>query len=165
MNNELHNFDELYQTYKDMVFRLCYLYLRNSSDAEDAVQSVFLKSIISNVASYTDSNYQKAWFITTSKNLCKNILKNWWRRRRVVMEDLPETPIWDSRKEQSEILEKLLSLPEKYKTVMYLYYFEEYTINEISDILKRKKSTIQTQLARGRDRLKVNLGGQYIGQQ
>ena len=160
MNSEIPGFNELYQKHKDMVYRLCYLYLKNRSDAEDAVQSVFLK-YISSKATYENPSHEKAWFITTSKNYCMNALKNWWKSRRIAIEDLPEIPTCDTHVERGVVFEKLLSLPAKYKTVLYLYYYEGYSINEISVILGRKTSTIQTQLSRGRERLKISLGGYY----
>ena len=61
-----------------------------------------------------------------------------------------------------KVLAKLLLLPEKYKTVLYLYYFEGYSVKEISAMLGHKESTIQTQLSRGRKRLKIDLGGNYL---
>jgi len=153
---------ELYQRNMDMVYRLCYLYLKNPSDAEDAVQSVFLKLVKSPI-SFNDYEHEKAWLIVTSRNYCKDILKSWWRTRRVDMDSLPEAAAWDNDEQSGEVLEKLLLLPEKYKTVLYLYYFEEYSVREIAEILGRKVSTIQTQLSRGRERLNIDLGGNYNG--
>ena len=155
-------FAEIYQRNKDMVYRMCYLYLKNSADAEDAAQTVFLKWLRSNQM-FNEQEHEKAWFITTAKNHCKDILKSRWRTHRISFDDLPEVPCWDKDKEPGEVLIKLLSLSEKYKTVLYLFYFEEYSIKEIAAILKRKESTIQTQLSRGRKYLKFDLGGQYNG--
>lgn len=151
---------ELYQRNVDMVYRLCYMYLKNPSDADDAVQSIFLKFIESK-QEFNQIEHEKAWFIVTTKNHCKNILKSWWNSHRTDFESLPETAYWDNHRQQSEIIEKLLLLPEKYKITLYLYYFEEYSIKEISKLLGRKESTIQSQLSRGRERLKIDLGGIY----
>lgn len=151
---------EVYQRNADMVYRLCYMYLKNSFDADDAVQSVFLKFIESK-QEFKESEHEKAWFIVTTKNHCKNILKSWWKSHRIDVETFPETVYWDSHEQQNEIIEKLLLLPEKYKITLYLYYFEEYSIKEISKLLGRKESTIQSQLSRGRERLKIELGEMY----
>ncbi len=151
---------EVYQRNIDIVYRLCYLYLKNPSDADDAVQSVFLKWIESKKV-FQDLHHERAWLIVTTKNHCKNVLKHWWKSRRTDFESLPETAYWDSDRQQSEVIEKILLLPTKYKITLYLYYFEDYSVKELSKLLGRKESTIQSQLSRGRERLKLELGGIY----
>ncbi|QGQ98051.1 RNA polymerase sigma factor [Paenibacillus psychroresistens] len=152
---------ELYQRHVDQVYRLCYIYLKNPVDAEDAVQSVFLKLIKSQMV-FNDQEHEKAWLTGTARNYCKDILKNWWKTRRVDLDAIPEVSSWNGDEPSGKVLARLLSLPEKYKTVLYLYYFEEYSVKEISEMLKYKESTIQTQLSRGRKRLKMDLGGNYL---
>jgi RNA polymerase sigma factor (sigma-70 family) len=152
---------ELYQRHVDQVYRLCYIYLKNPVDAEDAVQSVFLKLIKSQMV-FNDRGHEKAWLMVTTRNYCKDILKNWWKTRRVDLDALPEVSSWNSDEPSGKVLAKLLSLPEKYKTILYLYYFEEYSVKVISEMLERKESTIQTQLSRGRERLKIDMGGKYL---
>lgn len=154
---------ELYQRHADLVYRLCYMYLKNPVDAEDAVQSVFLKLIHVQMA-FNDHEHEKAWLTVTTRNYCKDVLKHWWKTRRVALDALPEVAAWNGDEPSGKVLARLLSLPEKYKTVLYLYYFEEYSIKEISDMLGLKESTIQTQLSRGRKRLKIDLGGNYLEQ-
>ncbi|MCL2153656.1 MAG: sigma-70 family RNA polymerase sigma factor [Oscillospiraceae bacterium] len=150
--------EELYRRHVDTVYRLCYMYLKNAFDAEDAVSTVFLK-LIKAQKEFHDYEHEKAWLISTAKNTCKDILKHWWKSRRVDMENLPEVPAWDNQEQENAALSALLSLPEKYKTVMYLYYYEGYTIKEISGMLNRKESTLQTQLSKGRQLLRTELGG------
>ena len=152
---------ELYQRNINRVYKLCYIYLKNPVDAEDAVQSVFLKLLQSGVY-FNDNEHEKAWFITTAKNHCKDILKSWWKRRRIDMETLPDTAV-SERKQETEIMIKFLALPERYKIVLYLYYFEDYSVKEISVLLKRNESTIRSQLQRGREKLKLDLGGKSFG--
>lgn len=153
---------EIYQRNVDMVYRLCYMYLKNSFDAEDAVQSVFLKLVKSPVL-FNDCEHEKAWLIVTCRNYCKDILKNWWRTHRIDIDRLSEITALNDGEQLGEVLEKLLLLPEKYKTVLYFYYFEDYSVTKIAELLGRKVSTIQTQLSRGRERLKIDLGGNYNG--
>jgi RNA polymerase sigma-70 factor (ECF subfamily) len=154
-------FAEMYQRNKDMVYRMCFLYLKNTADAEDATQSIFLK-VIDTRKVFNELEHEKAWFITTAKNYCRDILKSWWKNRRVDLDVLLETAHWDDT-ESGEVLAKIFLLPEKYKTVMYLFYVEDYSIKEIAAILNRKETTVQTQLSRGRRRLKIDLGGKYNG--
>ncbi len=151
-------FAELYLRHADLVYRLSYIYLKNPFDAEDAVQSVYLKLIKSQPV-FNNHNHEKAWLMVTTRNYCKDILKNWWKTRRVALDALPEVSSWNGDKQSSEVLARLLSLPEKYKIVLYLYYYEEYSVKEISEMLGHKESTVQTQLSRGRKRLKIDLGG------
>jgi RNA polymerase sigma-70 factor (ECF subfamily) len=152
--------EEVYIRHIDTVYRLCFMYMKNTTDAEDAVSTVFLK-LIKSRKHFNDHEHEKAWLICTARNTCKDFLKHWWRAQRTDLESLPEIPSWDNQEKAEEVLSALLSLPEKYKTVMYLYYYEGYSIKEISGMLKRKESTLQTQLAKGRQLLKIDLGG-YI---
>lgn len=152
---------ELYQRHVDLVYRLSYIYLKNPVDAEDAVQSVFIKLLKSQMV-FKDHEHEKAWLMVTTRNYCKDILKNWWKTRRVALDTLPEVSSWNGNASSGEVLARLLSLPEKYKTVLYLYYFEEYSVKEIAEMLGHKESTIQTQLSRGRKLLKMDLGGNYL---
>jgi len=149
---------EIYQRHVKTVYRLCYMYLQNVADTEDAVQSVFLK-LIHSQKTFQDSEHEKAWLITVAKNQCNNTLKNWWRACRVNLDDVPDIPTWDDNELSKEVLSKLLALPKQYKTVLYLYYFEGYATKEIASILKRNESTIRTHLQRGREQLKIDLGG------
>jgi len=165
-NSLLHTELELAEVYRrnvNAVYKLCYIYMKNAVEAEDAVQSVFLKLLQSHVT-FTSHEHEKAWLITTSKNHCKDMLKSWWRRKRVDLESLPEIASCDEDKQATEIIEKLLILPEKYRIVLHLYYIEDYSTKEIAGILGRNESTIRSQLCRGRERLKIDLGGENLGQ-
>lgn len=151
-------FKEIYQRNVGRVYRICVLYLKSSSEAEDATQDIFIK-FLEKQMDFKNEDHEKAWFIVVAKNYCKDFLKSWWKSRRIDIESLPEISYSEEETNVTDIFEKLLSLPKKYKIVMYLYYYEEYSIKQISDILNRKESTIQTQLSRGRNLLKEKLGG------
>lgn len=155
---EEEKFREIYQRNVRSVYRICLLYLKNSSEAEDATQDIFIRFLEKQI-NFENEEHEKAWFIVVSKNYCKDSLKSWWKSRRINIESLLEISYENEKTNTTDIFEKLLSLPEKYKIVMYLYYYEEYSIKQISDILNRKESTIQTQLSRGRNLLKEKLGG------
>ncbi len=149
----------LYKRNVKTVYRLCYMYLRNSADAEDVVQAIFIKYLETG-KTFNDYQHEKAWFILTTHNHCKDIMKSWWKSRRIDIDSLPDVPYWDKH-ESHEIVDRLLSLPLKYKTVLYLYYYEGYSVKQISQILNRNESTIRTQLCKGRERLKIDLGGVF----
>jgi len=148
---------ELYRRHVDQMYRLCYLYLRNAVDAEDAVQSVFLKLIRSRTA-FRDSEHEKAWLIVAARNHCKDLLKHWWRTRRTNVDSLPEPASREDGDTSGEVLARLLLLPEKYKTALYLYYYEGYTAREIGELLGRSESAILTRLSRGREKLRIDWG-------
>ncbi|PWW02432.1 RNA polymerase sigma-70 factor (ECF subfamily) [Paenibacillus cellulosilyticus] len=155
-----YEWEEIYRRYVNTVYRLCFMYLRNVEDTEDAVQSIFFK-LISREKSFSDYEHVKSWLIVATRNHCKDILKSWWRSRRVRLETLPELKFRVAVETTSNVLDNLLLLPEKYKTVLYLYYYEDFNVREIATMLGRKESTIQTHLATGRKRLKLNLEDQY----
>lgn len=129
------------------------VYLKNTSDAEDVVQHIFLKCMEKEMY-FQDENHETAWFLTVTRNYCKDILKSFWRRH-VDVGDLPE--LYTKEDTENELTEYILRLPVKYREVLYLYYYEDYSVRELSGILKRKESTIQTQLATARKKLKLEL--------
>ena len=112
--------------------------------------------------SFKDEAHEKAWLIVTASNICKNNLKHWFRSKRSDYDDyLNHLRHIDSY--DFEVLEEVLSLPTKYKTVIYLYYYEGYSSVEISRTLGVKESTIRSWLYRGRKLLKKSLGGMENG--
>lgn len=154
--NVKQKFHEIYCRNADRIYRICLMQLKSVSDAEDAVQSVFLKYLKKPVE-FSDINHEKAWFIVAAQNYCRDVLKCWWRSRRTDLEKLPEA-VYSENESDNDIFEQLLSLPAKYKEVLYLYYYEEYSVKEISELLGRNESTIRTQLSKGRKKLKAELG-------
>ena len=146
---------EVYDLQSRTIYHLAMTYLKNTADAEDTVQDVFV-NYIKNKPEFKSMEHEKAWFIVATKNYCKNLLKNFWKSK-VDIGDVPERN-YEEKKEDSLLLDKIMELPVKYREVLYLYYYEEYSIREISELLSRKESTIQTQLAAARHKLKNILG-------
>lgn len=145
---------EVYHRHIDMVFRICYSYLKNIADSEDAVSSTFMK-YIKYEKTFDSLEHEKAWFIVTASNTCKDMLNKWWRH----FDSFDEN--YMSFLEIFEIdttLEVILQLPARYKTVIYLYYYEGYNSEEIAKILNKSPSTIRNQLARAKKILKRKLG-------
>lgn len=149
--------EDIYHRHVDTVYRVCFMFMKNRAEAEDAVQTTFINLMNSNV-SFKDEAHEKAWLIVTASNICKNNLKHWFRSKRSDYDDyLNHLRHIDSY--DFEVLEEVLSLPAKYKTVIYLYYYEGYSSVEISRTLGVKESTIRSWLYRGRKLLKKSLGG------
>ncbi len=149
---------EAIDRYADMVKRICFIHLKNETDTEDIFQTVFLKYAMSDVV-FTNEMHEKAWLIRVTLNACKDLLKSFFRKRTVPLDAYVEqNGIVDAA--HSEVLEAVLSLPEKYRRVIYLHYYEGYTAPEIAEILGIKENTVYTQLTRGRALLRDVLGGE-----
>lgn len=151
----------LFDRQNKRIYRIAMLYLNNEADAEDAVEEILLKCIQKQI-SFVDESHENAWFITTTKNYCKDKLRSFWHKK-VDLGEIPE--IEAERSEERVLLEHIMRLPVKYREVLCLYYYEEYAVKEMSELLHRKESTIQTQLATARKRLKIILEkeGNYYG--
>lgn len=143
--------------YGDMVARICVLYLKNHADSEDIFQTVFLR-YFQKAPPFDSDEHEKAWLLRVAINGCKDVLKSPWRQRITSDEVLAELPA-PVREEQGELLEVVLSLPKKYKEVLYLHYYEDYPAQEIALILKKNINTVYTLLSRGRELLKQQIGG------
>ena len=150
--------------YKDTVYRIAFTYLRNQADAEDVAQETVLKFYLREKP-FPDVGSEKAWLIRVTLNACHNLRRSvWFQNRAELPENLAtafETP------QDNALYAAVFSLPEKYRVVILLYYYEEYSVQEISEMLQRNPSTIQTQLERARKKLKALLeqkGGFHYGQ-
>lgn len=143
--------------YADMVRRLCMIHLKNEADTEDIFQTVFLKYLLSPVV-FESEEHEKAWLIRVTSNACKDLLKSFFRSRTTSLDDLLERPA-ELPPDHREVLEAVLSLPRKYREVIYLHYYEDYTAPQISRILGKKVNTIYTLLTRSKQMLREKLGG------
>ena len=149
------------EQYSDLVLRLCMVNLKNSADAEDIFQNVFLKYALSSVA-FQSAEHEKAWFIRVTINACRDLLKSFFRSRTVPLEDLSDYAP-DMSPERYAVMEALWALPKQYRDVIYLHYYEGYTAPEIAGLLKQNLNTVYTHLNRGKELLKQSLGGVWIG--
>lgn len=148
-------FNSAARQYQDMVYRIALHAFGNPQDAEDAVQEVFLR-LYTAEKPFEGPDHLRYWLIRVTVNICKDALKSPWRRRRVSLEELPETPVFD-RPEQGSLYREVMGLPEKYRTVLYLFYYEELTVREIGEVLGLRTSAVTTRLHRARSRLKEQL--------
>ncbi len=152
---EKQRFLEVYSRQVDTVYRVCYSFMKNASDAEDLTQETFLR-LLSTKKVFENERHEKAWLIVTASNLCKDSLKKWWRKT----EDLDDFPdIAAETKREDGVLEAVLQLPAEYKDAVYLYYYEGYTTVEMAQFLNCPESTVRSRLMRGKRKLQVLLGG------
>lgn len=149
---EKERFYELYKRNIDAVYQISFLHLKNKNDAEDAVQTVFMK-YLTLMPEFQNRNHEKSWFILTARNHCRDILKHWWNSRRS-SDEYEKSYIAFEDKPDGDITAALLKIPEKYRELIYLYYYEEYSVKEISGMINKNESTIRTQLARAREKLR-----------
>lgn len=156
-------FEMIYSKYYGMLYRICFLYMKNTPDALDIVQDVFLKVLGGKAADVSDEKL-KAWLIVTASNLCKSRLRSWWFKNRNEYDESYKNRFENTAvPEQSEIMEEVLSLEWKYRVPVYLYYYEGYTTSEIGRMLKASPSTIQTRLAKARTLLRLSLENEWKG--
>lgn len=161
-------YEEYVKRYTDTVLRIAVNYCREIADAEDMVQEVFLK-LYETEMEFTDEEHMKRWLIRVTINSCKNHISSAWRRR------VQMTVPWDMEQvvdkkamsvsemdtNESNLYMAVISLPEKYRSVVHLYYYEDYSVREIAQILQKKETTIQTRLMRARKMLKMQLKGAW----
>jgi RNA polymerase sigma-70 factor, ECF subfamily len=137
------------EKYTDLIFRIAYQYLQNRMDTEDVVQETFIRLL--RAPTFNDDKQMKIWLIRVTINLCKDIKKSTWYRKTTSLDD---NNYYKLSKEQQNVMEDIWRLPAKYRSVIYLYYYEEYTISEIATILNTKQNTVNSWLTRARKKLK-----------
>lgn len=147
--------EEIYNRNVSTIYKICYLLLHNIDDAEDAVQTVFMKLISVNPLLHS-IEHEKAWLIVTAQNHCKNILKHSWKRKRVDIESIEE-PVSENDDWKKELLQEVFQLKDKYKIVIYLYYYEGYSTEEIGKMLHLNSATVRGRLHIARKNLKFKL--------
>jgi RNA polymerase sigma-70 factor (ECF subfamily) len=146
----------------DDILRLAYSYLKSRHDAEDIVQETLIR-LMQKQPFFEDEKKEKSWLLTVASNLCKDLLRSAEKQRNVAFPEGFDI----AREEQSpyddeeSILEAVMKMPEKYRSVIHLYYYEEYSTKEIADIVGKNESTIRSLLKRGREKLKRQWKGEH----
>ena len=149
-------FIPLAERYKDTVYRIALNYYGSPYDADDTVQDVMLK-LFQREESFANENHARYWIIRVTINQCKNGLR-WAQLRRHENLDAVTASVELQTPEQSEVYRQVMSLPERYRTALYLFYYEELSVREIGALLGVGESTVTTRLARARQRLRERLG-------
>lgn len=146
------------ENYASTVKRICFIHLKNEADTEDICQTVFLKYAM-NDKIFDSEAHEKAWIIRVTINACKDLLKSFFRKHTVSLDAYVEQGgVVDAA--HSEVLEAVLALPEKYRRVIYLHYYEGYPAADIAEILRINVNTVYTQLTRAKTLLRDELGGE-----
>ena len=144
------NYSEIFHQYKDDVYRLAISYTKSREDAEDICQTVFLK--LMEQKDFLPGR-EKAWLMQVTANECRNLLRSHWWKTTVSMDDTLSVDV----PEINEVLQSVLSLKPKYRVVVYLFYYEMLSTEEIAKLLHIKRSCVTTRLSRAREILKSKL--------
>lgn len=154
MRNRNELIKEMLDKYSDMVYRIALTRCKNKESAEDVYQTVFLK-YSEKMPNFESEEHSKAWFIRVTINLSKDENTSAWNKKVVALDD----SIQFETKEDSDLFIDICKLPQNYKSVIYLMYYEGYKVKEISNILNASEGTIKTWLYRAREILKENIEG------
>jgi len=148
----------IFKTHAQTVYRVCYSFMGSAADAEDATQATFMK-LVDHPRSFESEQHEKAWLIVCASNLCRDMLKSAGRTRVTAM---PEREVADPRQADpiDATLDAVMRLPERYKDVVYLYYYEGYKTGEIAKMLGEKPSTVRNRLRDAREMLRKTLEGE-----
>lgn len=142
--------------YSDMVYRIALTRTGTVENAEDIFQDVFLK-YSEKMPKFDSEEHRKAWLIRVTINLTKNFHNSSWNKRTV---NLDESLVFKTE-EETGVFSAVCELPQNYKTVIYLMYYEGYKVKEIADLMKSTEGTIKTWLYRAREALKEKIEGGF----
>lgn len=169
INKEL---ERLINCYGDDVLRVAYLYVKDMHKAEDVFQEVFIK-VFKKYDTFKGNSSEKTWIMRITMNVCKDYFKSFWIKRVFLNSDKEEGKESNNDEynaeslddtiiksiESQELLNEVMNLPIKYKEIIILYYYQQFTTKEISEMLKLPEGTIRTRLFRSRELLKKNVTG------
>lgn len=164
MLNEL-ELKRMIDAYGNDILRLCTLYLKDRHLAEDALQETFIK-VWQKYSTYKGDADEKTWITRIAINVCKNYLRTSWFKKTDVTNvfDIVGTNANQYRQvdESVDLINAILELKDKHRVVLLLYYYQEFAVKEIADILEMKQSTVLSLLKRGREQLKQKLNVDYM---
>ena len=148
-------YERLVTLYLDCIYRIALNGCKNDMDAENVVQNTFMK-LLEKEECFADDEQAKFWLIRVAMNECKSLWRTSWKRKVTSMEDLSAEPAF-VMPERSELYYAVRELPVKYRQVVHLYYFEDYSVREIAGIMKLSETAVQNRLLRARQKLKEKL--------
>lgn len=144
-----YTYDEIADKYIDTIYRLALSRTKSHSYAEDITQDVFVKLMSAN-KKFDSEEHLKAWLLRVTINLTKDLFtSSWYKKTSELDEDVSYTP-----EEKSDLYYAVMNLPQKYRTVIHLHYYEGYSVDEIAGIINATPGTVKSQLHRGRQMIK-----------
>ena len=148
-------FAQAARTYGDTVYRVAYHALNNPADAEDVAQTVLLR-LYEHKKEFESEEHMKHWLLLVAVNESRKLLRSFWRRTSVPLEEWRETAAPEDPA-KAEVLEAVMALEPKYRLAVYLYYYEGLSVAEAAAAMRANPSTVQTWLLRARERLRKSL--------
>ena len=154
---EIQEYKRLTNLYIDMVYRVALNGCKNKYDADDIVQETFLK-LLKCKKKFESDEHARNWLLRVAVNECNSMWNSSWHKKVVLKDEQDEKMVFETQ-EQSDLYELVMQMSPKYRQVIYLYYFEEFSVREVASILKISETAVQTRLQRARNKLKEQLGG------
>ena len=154
---EIQEYKRLTNLYIDMVYRVALNGCKNKYDADDIVQETFLK-LLKCKKQFESDEHVRNWLLRVAVNECNSMWNSSWHKKVVLKDEQDEKKVFETQ-EQSDLYELVMQMSPKYRQVIYLYYFEEFSVREVASILKISETAVQTRLQRARNKLKEQLGG------
>ena len=151
-------YKRLADQYIDRVYRVALNGCKNKYDADDVVQNTFIK-LLKCKKQFEDDEHVRNWLLRVAVNECNSIWNSSWRKKVVSLEESREEEPAFSTSEKSELYDLVMKLSPKYRQVVYLYYYEEFSVKEVAEVLRISETAVQTRLQRARQKLKIQLGG------
>lgn len=139
-----------YEKYYEMVWRVCLMQFGNSHDAYDATQETFIR-LMNCSKSFRSEEHEKAWLIRVAINYCKDVMKSSHRKREVALEtdQPPESGMVPDV--YASVYEAMMELPKEYRVILYLHFYEGYTLKEIAGMMKMNSSTLRSRFAKAKE--------------
>ena len=150
----------IYDKYNSAVYRIAFAYCKNSADAEDIMQETFITHFLTNI-DFPNDKAEKAWLINVAANKCKDMLRSARYRYLYNSAPLDESILVYETPDESMVYHAVMELPQKYRIVIHLYYYEGYSAAETARIVGCTETAVQTQLYRARRLLKKALGEEF----
>ena len=146
---------KLIEQYQNNLYAAAFNICQNQMDAEDVVQETFVQYYATK-KEFENEHHIRAWLLRIAINKAKNCCRTFWKKNKCTLEDYMETlPFPDSQ--SRSLFEEVMKLPDKYRIVIHLFYYEDYTVREIAEILKLSESNVKVRLSRGRTLLRETL--------
>lgn len=146
---------ELVERYRDNLFAIAFNICKNAADSDDIVQETFVQYYLTK-QKFESEQHIRAWLIRVAINKAKNVTRTFWRQHKVPLEEYMETLVFEAPEDEA-LFETVMALPQKYRLVIHLYYYEEYSVHEIAAALKLTESNVKVRLSRARGMLKEQL--------
>lgn len=158
---ELIDVEQALHTYGDMVYRLALVQMKNQAEAEDVFQEVFLR-LVRYRERIQGEEHLKPWLLRVTVNCCKKQFDNAYRKRTVPIDrDIKAEESYEMELPGNQVYDAVRGLPEGYSSVVHLFYYEQYSVRQIAEILELTESTVKTRLSRARAMLKETLKGEF----